>query len=103
MRIKFLLLENYSIRACFTNENFRRSANGKCESCEQPATFNGSDRLPFLKVHHVRQLADNGSGTVTNAVALCPNCRRELHYDENSKVLITRLYERIARLVREFV
>lgn len=76
-------------------------ANGKCESCEQPAPFNGADGLPFLEVHHVRQLADNGSDTVTNAVALCPNCHRELHYGVNSSALVMRLYERVARLVRE--
>lgn len=76
-------------------------ANGKCEYCAQPAPFNGSDGLPFLEVHHVRQLADNGSDTVTNAVALCPNCHREAHYGENSKTLVSQLYERISRLARE--
>ncbi|WP_444959398.1 HNH endonuclease [Microbulbifer sp. ZKSA002] len=35
---------------------------------------------PFLEVHHLRRLADNGSVTITNAVALCPNCHREFHY-----------------------
>ena len=66
-------------------------------SVEQSA----SDGLPFLEVHHLRQLADRGSDTVSNAVALCPNCHREAHYGEKSKALIARLYERVARLVRE--
>lgn len=78
-----------------------QQANGKCESCGKPAPFNGSDGLPFLEVHHVRQLADNGSDNVTNAVALCPNCHREAHYGENSKALVSGLYERVTRLVRE--
>ncbi|MBU2720234.1 HNH endonuclease [Acidithiobacillus ferridurans] len=78
-----------------------QQANGKCESCGQPAPFNGSDGLPFLEVHHVRQLADNGSDTVTNAVALCPNCHREAHYGENSRTLVSQIYERVSRLVRE--
>ena len=78
-----------------------QQANGKCESCGQPAPFNGSDGLPFLEVHHVRQLADNGSDTVTNAAALCPNCHREAHYGENSRTLVSQLYERVSRLVRE--
>jgi 5-methylcytosine-specific restriction protein A len=77
-----------------------QQAKGKCDSCEQPAPFNGSDGQPFLEVHHVRQLADNGSDTATNAVALCPNCHRELHYGENSRALLLRLYGRITRLVR---
>jgi len=78
-----------------------QQANGKCESCDQPAPFNGSDGLPFLEVHHVRQLADDGSDTVTNAVALCPNCHREAHYGEGAKILVLKLYERVRRLVRE--
>lgn len=78
-----------------------QQANGECESCGQPAPFNGADGQPFLEVHHVRQLAENGTDTVTNAVALCPNCHREMHYGENSKALVSRLYERVTRLVRE--
>ncbi|MCD5329370.1 HNH endonuclease [Chromobacterium piscinae] len=76
-------------------------AKGVCESCGQPAPFCGSDGQPYLEVHHVRQLADNGSDTVTNAVALCPNCHKAFHYSENSRELVSCLYERIARLVRE--
>lgn len=78
-----------------------QQANGQCEACGQIAPFNGSDGEPFLEVHHLRQLADQGSDTVSNAVALCPNCHREAHYGENSKALIDRLYQRIMRLVRE--
>lgn len=78
-----------------------QQANGRCEYCLQPAPFNNSDGLPFLEVHHVRQLADNGSDTVTNAVALCPNCHREAHYGQNSRALVSKLYENISRLVRE--
>lgn len=78
-----------------------QQANGQCENCELPAPFNGADGLPYLEVHHVRQLADNGTDTVTNAVALCPNCHRELHYGENAQTLVALLHERVGRLVRE--
>jgi 5-methylcytosine-specific restriction protein A len=78
-----------------------KQAKGKCESCEKTAPFNGSNGRPYLEVHHVLQLADNGSDTVSNAVALCPNCHRELHYGANSKLLVAHLYERVSRLVRE--
>ena len=45
--------------------------------------------LPFLKingaryleVHHLKRLADGGSDTIENAVAVCPNCHRELHFN----------------------
>lgn len=78
-----------------------REAKGNCECCLQSAPFKTTDGTPFLEVHHVRQLADQGSDTVTNAVALCPNCHRELHYGENRLVLVEHLYRVISRLVRE--
>jgi len=78
-----------------------QQANGKCECCNETAPFSGPDGLPYLEVHHVRQLADNGSDTTSNAVALCPNCHREFHYGANSTNLVARLYKRISRLVHE--
>lgn len=78
-----------------------QQATGNCECCNQPAPFNGADGSPFLEVHHVRHLADGGSDTVENAVALCPNCHRELHYGQGAKALVSSLYDRVGRLVRE--
>lgn len=78
-----------------------RESKGICECCNGPSPFSGSDGLPYLEVHHVRQLADKGSDTTSNAVALCPNCHREIHYGINSASLVSRLYEQVARLVPE--
>lgn len=78
-----------------------QQAHGKCECCTQKAPFTGSDGEPFLEVHHVRQLADGGSDAVSNAVALCPNCHRELHYGENAAPLLDALYHKVGRLIRE--
>lgn len=77
------------------------NAKGLCESCARPAPFSGVDGSPFLEVHHVRRLADGGSDTIENAVALCPNCHRELHYGQDFRQRIERLYSTVARLVRE--
>lgn len=77
-----------------------RHAKGLCECCGHQAPFNGSDGLPFLEVHHVQQLSDKGPDTISNAVALCPNCHREIHYGLNAKQLVEKLYVNIARLVR---
>lgn len=56
-------------------------ANGHCERCESLAPFRRKkDRTPYLEVHHKKRLADGGEDTVENAIALCPNCHRELHY-----------------------
>ena len=53
---------------------------GNCESCKKPAPFVKPGGDFYLEVHHLRRLVDGGSDTVTNAVAVCPNCHRELHY-----------------------
>jgi len=56
-------------------------ANGFCERCNREAPFvRAKDGTPYLEVHHVVQLADGGEDTVDNAIALCPNCHRELHF-----------------------
>lgn len=56
-------------------------ANGNCERCKTEAPFmRRKDNSPYLEVHHVQHLANDGLDTVDNAMALCPNCHRELHY-----------------------
>jgi len=57
-------------------------ANGACELCKKPAPFNKPTGEPFLEVHHVIGLAEDGPDIVENAVALCPNCHREAHHGE---------------------
>ncbi len=56
-------------------------AKGDCEKCGRFAPFfRKSDNSPYLEVHHKVRLADGGEDTVENAIAICPNCHRELHY-----------------------
>lgn len=56
-------------------------ANGICERCGATAPFiRASDGMPYLEVHHKVRLADGGEDTVENAIAVCPNCHRELHF-----------------------
>jgi 5-methylcytosine-specific restriction protein A len=78
-----------------------QQAGGICEGCEQPAPFHGTDGLPYLELHYLRQLAEGGSDTVANAVALCPNCHREIHHGANSQALIAWLYDNVTRLMRK--
>ena len=59
----------------------RLRAKGICENCKNPAPFiKKGNGLPFLEVHHIVRLADEGEDTVENAMAVCPNCHRQLHY-----------------------
>lgn len=56
-------------------------AQGICQGCSKPAPFlRSSDGAPYLEVHHRIPLAIGGEDTVTNAIALCPNCHRERHF-----------------------
>lgn len=77
-----------------------REAGDRCESCGSEAPFITGDGRPFLEVHHVRRLADGGSDTVENAVAVCPNCHRALHHAANRQDRAQNLYQIISRLVK---
>ncbi|MEW9796658.1 HNH endonuclease [Alteromonas sp. CYL-A6] len=75
-------------------------AGDTCESCGCSSPFLKEDGLPYLEVHHVIRLADNGSDTVDNAVALCPNCHRALHHAVDKLERRESLYTNIPRLRR---
>lgn len=56
-------------------------AKGRCGSCNKKAPFKRkTDSTPYLEVHHIIPLAEDGDDTVENAIALCPNCHRKAHY-----------------------
>lgn len=76
-------------------------SNGLCEGCGAPAPFLAQDGFPFLEVHHVMPLASRGSDTITNAIALCPNCHRRCHYSSDRDEFKLNLYQRVPRLVVE--
>lgn len=78
-----------------------KEADGKCESCLNPAPFIKANGLPYLEVHHVKHLAYGGSDTVSNAVAVCPNCHRKFHHSAEASQLVNDIYSRVGRLERE--
>ena len=57
----------------------KRNANGKCDLCEGEAPFLDSKGMPYLETHHIVWLAKGGDDTISNTVALCPNCHRKMH------------------------
>lgn len=60
-------------------------ANGVCEKCKKSAPFTKDiDNKPYLEVHHIIPLADDGDDTIENAIALCPNCHRHAHYGKTT-------------------
>jgi 5-methylcytosine-specific restriction protein A len=74
------------------------NAKGICENCGGKAPFETSSGIPYLEVHHVKKLADLGPDTPENAIAVCPNCHRSLHYSHEKSELVGALYTKIKRL-----
>ncbi|EOX4414082.1 HNH endonuclease [Vibrio alginolyticus] len=72
-----------------------RRAKGSCELCGDDAPFEKEDGTPFLEVHHLTRLKDDGPDTVENCAALCPNCHRKLHYSSERKALTKALRKTI--------
>jgi len=64
------------------------------------APFISKTGIPYLEIHHVKRLSDDGSDTPENAVALCPNCHRALHYSQDSGPILEKLYKSVSRLIR---
>jgi len=56
-----------------------RYSNGICQLCNNAAPFLNKNNKPYLEVHHIKQLAKGGEDTISNTVALCPNCHRKMH------------------------
>jgi 5-methylcytosine-specific restriction protein A len=73
-------------------------AGGSCELCQMAAPFLKSNGDPFLEVHHVKPLAEDGPDIVENAAALCPNCHRACHLAVDCHKLRTLLIDRVDML-----
>ena len=55
-------------------------AKGVCEICGKDAPFLNKSGQPYLEVHHIVRLVDNGDDHPDNTIAICPNCHRNQHY-----------------------
>jgi len=75
-----------------------KTADGICECCGAHAPFSRGDGTDYLEVHHIVRLADGGADTISNAVAVCPNCHRELHYGMQKDFLVCKLQYAVERL-----
>lgn len=57
-----------------------KRAKGKCERCHKKTFKRKKDGTPYLEVHHKKMLKDGGADAMENAIALCPNCHRKIHF-----------------------
>lgn len=66
-------------------EHAKRIANGICQLCQNPAPFKNKAGEPYLETHHIVWLAKGGEDTIKNTVALCPNCHRKMHVQNDDR------------------
>lgn len=83
----------------------KKRAEGKCDLCGEGAPFADKKGSPYLEEHHVVRLADGGSDSIDNAVALCPNCHRMIHVlgTKRMKQSLIRRLSAYAELEKQYV
>ena len=71
-------------------------ADGVCEGCGQESGFKRkSTGQPYLEVHNIQFLSNDGPDRAWNAVALCPNCHKRCHYADDCEAFNELLYEKV--------
>ncbi len=71
-------------------------AAGRCENCGSAAPFLREDGSPYLEVHYLRRLSDNGPDHPRYVAALCPACHREIRHGARGEAIRSRLLESLA-------
>lgn len=89
-------IKDYFVRSDLLRRYAKGRAQGRCELCGAQAPFVTSAGAPFLEVHHIFRLADDGPDKPGNVAALCPNCHRACHHSVHVEELRVTLCEAIA-------
>lgn len=67
--------------------------------CEMPkfsnSLFMRDNGNPYLEVHHIIPLSEDGPDSIENTAALCPHCHRNLHSGKDRKTLRSILTKQI--------
>jgi 5-methylcytosine-specific restriction endonuclease McrA len=71
-------------------------AGGNCEYCEEQAPFETPEGEPYLEVHHVDELGEEGEDSPEKVVALCPSCHKEIHYGHRGDQINNELRQKLA-------
>lgn len=72
-------------------------AKGCCEWCGEQG-FKTPTGSIYLETHHIQPLSKEGSDSVDNVIALCPNHHREAHFGENVCEFQKSLHVRVNKL-----
>jgi 5-methylcytosine-specific restriction enzyme A len=85
----------YRARSAAVHKYALLRGNGTCECCGKPAPFVSERGVPYLEVHHLKRLADDGPDHPLNVAAVCPNCHRELHLSVGRQALGLAVVEKV--------
>ena len=77
-----------------------KRANGVCVYCQAQAPFITLKGLPYLEVHHIKQLADGGPEHPEFVIGVCPNCHRRAHYGRDRQSVNDSMLELVQRIER---
>jgi len=72
-------------------------AKGECEWCGAKG-FETRAGSVYLETHHIQPLSEDGSDTVSNVIALCPNHHREAHFGKEAESFKGELLRVVAKL-----
>ena len=92
-----LSTSDYFMRSQLLRQYAKQRAAGACERCGGPAPFLMATGQPFLEVHHILRLADDGPDEPKNVAALCPNCHRAAHHAVDADQIRKTLIQQIGR------
>lgn len=70
-----------------------RSADGVCQGCGEDVRFVNTDGDPLLEVHHLHRRSDGGADSPENVIALCTDCHRRCHRDDDDDTFHQELIE----------
>lgn len=70
-------------------------AKGFCEYTDEFAPFKRKNGEPFLEVHHILSLSDDGLDHPINCAAISPNIHKEIHYGERGNKINDELQKKI--------
>jgi hypothetical protein len=75
-------------------------SNGICEGCKCDAPFITKDGRPYLEVHHLSAVAQDGADHPGNVAALCPNCHRRVEHGADATAYNNAIRTYIGKLER---
>lgn len=79
-----------------------KRAQGDCEYCGTKAPFMTKKGSPYLEVHHILKLSDDGPDDPNYVASLCPNCHRAAHHSTESGLINEKIIKIITDKERSF-